>query len=74
MMSNLRNQGSKKSNGRIREVLGVILIIAAWINKTVYHKADSDVVFDSGGKVAIIILILIFFLIYYIQSKKMDKG
>lgn len=64
---------SQKMNYRVREILGTILLVAALVNRIVFHKADSDIVFDAGGKTIVIILILIFVLISYVQSNKIDQ-
>ncbi len=64
---------TEKPNEKIREILGAIVLFAALIFKTVYHKQDYDTVFDAGGKAVIIVLMLIFFVIYCIQIKNNDK-
>jgi hypothetical protein len=64
---------SQKRNYRVREVLGTVLLVAVLVKRIVFHEADSDIVFDAGGKAVVIILILIFIMISYIQSNKIDQ-
>ena len=43
----------EKPSERIRESLGAIVLIAALIFKTIFHKKDFDIVFDACGKATI---------------------
>ena len=64
----------QKRGEKIWEILSGILLFAVLIFKTVFHKQDSDIVFDAGGKIVIVMLLFLFFVIYYIQIKKTGKG
>jgi hypothetical protein len=63
----------EKYRERIREIIGIVVLIALFISRTVFHRKDYDLVFDTGGKVAIIVLFILFLGIYYFQSKRNDK-
>jgi hypothetical protein len=64
----------EKYRERIWEIIGAAAVIASFISRTVFHRKDYDLVFDKGGKITIIVLFILFLGIYYLQSKRNDKG